>query len=72
MSLDRQQSRRLFAFIALLALTACQQSLPEKNIAPNSTGAGGGICHYHDGINAMDVYGNDMYVRCNDGTVLTQ
>lgn len=71
MSLDRQQSGRFFAFIALLALTACQ-SLPEKSVAPNSAGAGGGICHYHDGINAMDVYGNDMYVRCNDGTVLTQ
>lgn len=52
-------------------VTACVGDIPTHTPALARSGSSE-ICRNHRGINAVDVYGNDMYVRCNDGTILTR
>lgn len=52
-------------------IASCHAGIAPDAIARPRVGTGD-ICRDHNGVTEMDVFGNEMYVRCSDGTILTK
>jgi hypothetical protein len=62
--------RALLIGIGLLGASCVGEIATQSAARPGSGRTD--ICRDHRGINATDVHGNEMYVRCNDGTIFTR
>lgn len=64
-------SLRHLSYLIVSLIAGCHAGFDQKAM-PRPRAGSGDICHDHRGVNETDVFGNDLYVRCNDGTILTQ
>ncbi|MCU0733947.1 MAG: hypothetical protein MUF20_00290 [Methylotetracoccus sp.] len=53
----------------LMMLAACSPRYPNRP-ATWPSAKSGDVCQGHGSVHEWDVFGNDMYVRCKDGTIL--
>ena len=60
---------RTCGFLLPMMLTACSPGYPHSP-ATWPSAKSGDVCHGHGSVHEWDVFGNDMYVRCKDCTIL--
>ena len=60
---------RTYGAMLLMMLAACSPRYPNRP-ATWPSAKSGDVCQGHGSVHEWDVFGNDMYVRCKDGTIL--
>jgi len=60
---------RKYGYVLLTMSTACNPGYPHRP-ATWPSAKSGDVCQGHGSVHEWDVFGNDMYVRCKDGTIL--